>query len=454
MQSAETTSVAKARSVLRRFSHFMKLFDKLREELGARTMVGKEPPPKRTLVNVNKRPDLIEARRRELEQWLWRLVSDPLVARSVVLNKFLELSVAAKLVEQALAAQRALGIDTGLAAVSNEESGASDAAGPAAMGLASEFYSEDGASTHWGDAASTVTDAYYSPSTSAYWGNGQRGGFADQAGKRQGQQSTAGPSTLDQGNASQGEAGHVVGSARGPSQGPGSMREGSGSGSGMRRQAQDTAAALEARMRLGLRVEDRTNIKKQVVVLQQRLDTAAHDLTAAVTALRTERARSSELSGRVQELEEVALGSGASAREATLEAALAAERARSAELAHELEQAALQADLRLAAAIQQQRAADQTYGSEAVPRSDTAATGERLAAADAYEEVLQLQAQLESARREAAAAAEQQAAADSKWRADLKILAKEVKSLRRQLAAAQQQPPHLLAQDVHQDTLP
>lgn len=156
----------------------------------------------------------------------------------------------------------------------------------------------------------------------------------------------------------------------------------------------------------------------------------------------------------MQELEEVALGSGASAREATLEAALAAERARSAELAHELEQAALQADLRLAAAIQQQRAADQTYGSEAVPRSDTAATGERLAAADAYEEVLQLQAQLESARREAAAAAEQQAAADSKWRADLKILAKEVKSLRRQLAAAQQQPPHLLAQDVHQDTLP
>lgn len=183
VQSAETTSVAKARSVLRRFSHFMKLFDKLREELGARTMVGKEPPPKRTLVNVNKRPDLIEARRRELEQWLWRLVSDPLVARSVVLNKFLELSVAAKLVEQALAAQRALGIDTGLAAVSNEESGASDAAGPAAMGLASEFYSEDGASTHWGDAASTVTDAYYSPSTSAYWGNGQRGGFADQAGR-------------------------------------------------------------------------------------------------------------------------------------------------------------------------------------------------------------------------------------------------------------------------------
>ncbi len=35
----------------------------LREELGARAMAGREPPPRRALAGVNRRPDLVERRR-------------------------------------------------------------------------------------------------------------------------------------------------------------------------------------------------------------------------------------------------------------------------------------------------------------------------------------------------------------------------------------------------------
>lgn len=59
-----------------------------------------EPPPKNRLGSVNKRPDLVEKRRRELESWLWKLIGDGEIARSQVLNKFLELSDAARLVQR------------------------------------------------------------------------------------------------------------------------------------------------------------------------------------------------------------------------------------------------------------------------------------------------------------------------------------------------------------------
>ncbi len=72
----------------------------LREELGARAMAGREPPPRRALASVNRRPDLVERRRRDLEQWLWRLVADPELARARPLNAFLELSDAARLVQR------------------------------------------------------------------------------------------------------------------------------------------------------------------------------------------------------------------------------------------------------------------------------------------------------------------------------------------------------------------
>ena len=72
----------------------------LKEELGNRKMVKLEPPSKSRLVGVNKRPDLVEKRRRELESWLWKLIADGEIARSRVLNNFLELSDAARLVQR------------------------------------------------------------------------------------------------------------------------------------------------------------------------------------------------------------------------------------------------------------------------------------------------------------------------------------------------------------------
>jgi PX domain len=75
----------------------------LREEFGARHLGAREPPPKWSLLGVNKRPELIERRRRELEVWLWKLIADPEVARSRPLNTFLELSEAARTVPQCVA---------------------------------------------------------------------------------------------------------------------------------------------------------------------------------------------------------------------------------------------------------------------------------------------------------------------------------------------------------------
>lgn len=74
------------------------LLVQLKEEFGSYKPIVRDAPPKWALFGVNKRPELIERRRRELEMWLWKLVADPEVARSRMLNNFLELSDAARMV--------------------------------------------------------------------------------------------------------------------------------------------------------------------------------------------------------------------------------------------------------------------------------------------------------------------------------------------------------------------
>ena len=63
-------------------------------------MAGKDPPSKRSLFSVNKRPELVERRKKELQQWLWRLVGDADLAKSNSLNSFLELGDAARIVQR------------------------------------------------------------------------------------------------------------------------------------------------------------------------------------------------------------------------------------------------------------------------------------------------------------------------------------------------------------------
>ena len=82
----------------------------MKEELGTKKMAKMDLPSRRAFMGVNKRPDLIERRRRELEGWLWKLIGDPEVARSRMLNNFLELSDAARLVQRSVMSHNVISI--------------------------------------------------------------------------------------------------------------------------------------------------------------------------------------------------------------------------------------------------------------------------------------------------------------------------------------------------------
>lgn len=357
-QSTSSPSpTVKTRSVLRRFTHFTKLGERLQEELGPSALSAHPPPARHTLLAVNKRPDLIEARRRELEQWLWKLVSDPAIARSRTLNKFLELSVAAKLVERAAAAAAATIAEDSVQAAHIPtllpRPPTPDGGGVVAAATYSE---DDGTVSQWNDAASGVTDSDMMRTNRSHLITAQ----------------------------------HDPGHALAPS---------------------SSTGAAPTTMRLGLRVEERGSVKRQVQVLKERLDAASDDLAASVHALRLEQTRAGELAARVQDLE-ARLAAGVTEREAELEVLLAAAREQSATLAHQLEEQGLAMDL-----LRQQ-----------------ALTAERGEAAWEQERgrLTMRVAELESSLREGEVA---MAAAEARFREDLKVLAREVKSLRKQLAA-------------------
>jgi len=56
-------------TVLRRFSHFQKLYLRLKELHGGAKLSCMKLPPKLVLTKVSKHPDLIDRRRGDLEQW-------------------------------------------------------------------------------------------------------------------------------------------------------------------------------------------------------------------------------------------------------------------------------------------------------------------------------------------------------------------------------------------------
>ncbi|BDA49921.1 hypothetical protein COCOBI_15-0490 [Coccomyxa sp. Obi] len=58
-------------------------------------------PPKLVLTKVSKHPDLIDRRRGDLEQWLWRVVANAEMARSPLVLSFLELSEAVRVIPHA-----------------------------------------------------------------------------------------------------------------------------------------------------------------------------------------------------------------------------------------------------------------------------------------------------------------------------------------------------------------
>lgn len=81
----------RVRSIGRRFSNFLSLHNRLKEELGPQVLTGLDPPPKRALAGVNTHPPMIEQRRKELEKWLWKLMKRESIANSIMLAHFCEL---------------------------------------------------------------------------------------------------------------------------------------------------------------------------------------------------------------------------------------------------------------------------------------------------------------------------------------------------------------------------
>ncbi|XP_031279628.1 PX domain-containing protein EREL1 isoform X1 [Pistacia vera] len=90
LQSPE--GITTTRGVLRRFNHFLKLFNDLRKAFPKKNL---PPAPPKGLLRMKSRA-LLEERRCSLEEWMTKLLSDIDLSRSVSVASFLELEAAAR----------------------------------------------------------------------------------------------------------------------------------------------------------------------------------------------------------------------------------------------------------------------------------------------------------------------------------------------------------------------
>ncbi|KAJ0031617.1 hypothetical protein Pint_12425 [Pistacia integerrima] len=90
LQSPE--GITTTRGVLRRFNHFLKLFNDLRKAFPKKNL---PPAPPKGLLRMKSRA-LLEERRCFLEEWMTKLLSDIDLSRSVSVASFLELEAAAR----------------------------------------------------------------------------------------------------------------------------------------------------------------------------------------------------------------------------------------------------------------------------------------------------------------------------------------------------------------------
>ncbi|ERN00308.1 hypothetical protein AMTR_s00107p00113580 [Amborella trichopoda] len=85
--------VSTTRSILRRFSDFLKLFTTLKRVFPQKNLP--PAPPKHAFLRINSSRQHIEERRAALEEWLNKLLYDNELSRSVSMASFLELEAAA-----------------------------------------------------------------------------------------------------------------------------------------------------------------------------------------------------------------------------------------------------------------------------------------------------------------------------------------------------------------------
>ncbi|CAN6449814.1 unnamed protein product [Victoria cruziana] len=92
IQSPE--GVTTVRTILRRFSDFLKLFTTLKRAFPRKNLPS--PPPKHAFLRVNSSRVQLEERRSALEEWMGKLLSDIDLSRSVPVASFLDLEAAAR----------------------------------------------------------------------------------------------------------------------------------------------------------------------------------------------------------------------------------------------------------------------------------------------------------------------------------------------------------------------
>ncbi|XP_011621232.1 PX domain-containing protein EREL1 isoform X2 [Amborella trichopoda] len=102
--------VSTTRSILRRFSDFLKLFTTLKRVFPQKNLP--PAPPKHAFLRINSSRQHIEERRAALEEWLNKLLYDNELSRSVSMASFLELEAAAWSFQDASQAQQSLELNT------------------------------------------------------------------------------------------------------------------------------------------------------------------------------------------------------------------------------------------------------------------------------------------------------------------------------------------------------
>ncbi|GAB4813643.1 hypothetical protein N2152v2_000689 [Parachlorella kessleri] len=483
------------RSVGRRYSNFVTLYQRLREELGPRMLAGLEPPPKRAFAGVNKKPELIEQRRWELEQWLWRLTEVPQIANSAMMFHFCELDILSKHRSAGAQAPASPSIpSTSPSGLWDGErsSGALPAYEPSWSGsepLDQQLDTLDSTGSTAAAAAELRGSAPGLEHTRPTSANSQGMSYFPTSNPPQQQQQQ------HQQQVGGGGAGWAVRSSSGtdvspqpwdgltPALSPAASMTAAAAHAG----SGDLLANLGGKARLGLQIEYRATVSGLAKALRSQLEAAAGDLQDAVHEIHGDQEAIAQLAAQVQRLNggtggasagsAAAQASGtelqaARARIAALEAELLQERRnREAGLAAQLPasqaEPAAQQHGRAAEVAQpslegaQERAAQcpsctsagstPQQGSEAEPPSMQlqqqaallAALQQQLAEAAAARD--ELQGRVKEAEELAARASTDREAALSKGRADLKVLAKEVKSLRQQLAAEQRRSAEVTA---------
>ncbi|KAL3140844.1 hypothetical protein ABBQ32_005383 [Trebouxia sp. C0010 RCD-2024] len=383
-----------------------------------------DPPSKNRLVGVNKRPDLVEKRRRDLESWLWKLIGDGEIARSRVLNNFLELSDAARLVQRVPPS-----------AVPSR----------AASQTGSYAWSEGGSSS-MNEGASQQSGGDGLPSLRPSQQPMQQSDGTPQLPGPQGPPSdTPEPMARSASTSTGTSAASAPHTHQQTDTFPPPMSRTASAASDNPPQAQTSTATrslpeaanfltqrAEPRMRLGLRVEQRVSVKQHMKTLQQLLDRAAGDLQDAMEAIQTERHTKRQLAAQLADLQDRATENGvmqAVERETELTASLEKTR---------LEQ--LEAELRQS---QQAKSAAVTAHQNAVTAASAAAAGISQQLSDSQQHVFSLQSRLEQA--QAQLVQSQQAAfqAESTYKDSQAAAAANAEQ---QLAASQQQVEQLLSE--------